>query len=329
MQKWPGIALLTMVTAGAAQDVPEDTPKVTIRNEKVKAVLWLPDAGKGYYRGCRFDWSGLIARAEFDGRTVFGPFRPRHDPLVFDNVCGPATEFGLEDAPPGFNEAKVGEPFIKIGVGLLKKVPHPKYGFWHTYEFAAPPAWKVEPGPDRVEFRQEISHNGWGYAWTKRVSLPAGDPAIAIECRLKNTGTKDIDTRFYCHNFTLLDGEPVGPAYKIEFPFEVGLRKGAKGKARTNGREILLPEIAKNELVWAVLEGWKSRVEDNGVFIQNRKTGTAVRIQGDQPPVEWRFFARPTAACPEPFIRIQLAPGEEKSWRMDYRLLALPKEESR
>jgi len=36
-------------------------PEAWISNGLVRAKLYLPDAGNGYYRGTRFDWSGVIA----------------------------------------------------------------------------------------------------------------------------------------------------------------------------------------------------------------------------------------------------------------------------
>jgi len=311
------------VTAAPA---PKEFPQITIRNDQVQVTLYLPDAEKGFYRGQRFDGSGLIVRAEFDGRTVFGPFRTKYDALNHDNVVGPADEFDMENSPPGFDEAKPGEPFVKIGVGLLLKGADATYGFWRPYPFAKPPAWQVTSGPDWVEFKQEVSHDGWGYVWTKRIHLVAGTPTLAIAYRLENTGTKAINTLFYCHNFITLDDDPVGPNYRIAFPFDVTLRKDARGKLKAKGKEIVLTDVLKNESAWAVLEGGTGKVEDNQVLLANRRTGTAVSIQGDQPLAEWRFFAESTAACPEPFLRIQLAPGQEKVWHTDYVLLVLAKE---
>src|SRR5262245_17292248 len=38
-----------------------NAPAVRITNGLVTAVLYLPDAERGYYRATRFDWSGVVA----------------------------------------------------------------------------------------------------------------------------------------------------------------------------------------------------------------------------------------------------------------------------
>ena len=47
-------------------------PQVVIANKLLKATVYLPDAEKGFYRGTRFDWSGMVAQAEYKGHTFFG-----------------------------------------------------------------------------------------------------------------------------------------------------------------------------------------------------------------------------------------------------------------
>src|ERR1700720_3556469 len=106
-----------------------DYPQAEISNGQIRATLNLPDAQKGYYRGTRFDWSGVIANLECNGHTYFEPFYEKFDPDVRDvdlkngvvagpisATSGPVEEFGNADgATQGFAEAKAGGTFIKIG----------------------------------------------------------------------------------------------------------------------------------------------------------------------------------------------------------------------
>jgi hypothetical protein len=307
----------------SAKEQPQmEYPQLTIQGDALKLILYLPDVEKGFYRGLRFDWSGLIARAEFGGHTVFGPFRQKHNPLGNDCVVGPAEEFDI-DSPQGYAEAKPGGTFLKIGVGLLKRGAEPQYRFSGRYEVASLGRWKVTSGPDWVEFTHTLAGGGgWGYVYTKRIGIGPG-AAFTIAHTLRNTGSKAIDTTVYCHNFIVIDGEPVGPNYRITFPFDL-VAKEARGKVEFKGREIVLPEELKAS-VWAALQGGTGKVGDNQVTVENRRTGAGVKAAGDQPTVEWRFYAEKTAACPEPFIRIQAAPGEEKKWRTTYTFFSVAK----
>ncbi len=309
------VAAIAFAGESAKEQPQMEYPQLAIQSDALRLVLYLPDAEKGFYRSTRFDWSGLVARAEFGGHTVFGPFRPKHNPLGNDSVVGPAEEFDM-DAPQGYVEAKPGETFVKIGVGLLKKGAEPQYRFSGRYEIARLGAWKVASGPDWVEFTQTLEgERGWGYVYTKRIGI-GPDAAFTITHTLRNTGSKAIDTTMYCHNFVVIDGDGVGPNYRIAFPFDL-VPKEARGKVEFKGRELVIPEELKGA-VWVAFQGGTGKAEDNQVTVENRRTGAGLKISGDQPTVEWRFYAEKTAACPEPFIRIQVAPGEEKKWRTAY-----------
>jgi hypothetical protein len=36
-------------------------PQTEIKNQHIQAKLYLPDSQNGFYRGTRFDWSGVIS----------------------------------------------------------------------------------------------------------------------------------------------------------------------------------------------------------------------------------------------------------------------------
>ena len=95
-------------------------PMLELANDELTMGLYLPDAEKGYYRGTRFDWSGIIERVEYKGHRFYGAWRFPHDPTGHDFVSGPAEEFGM-DNPSGFDEVEAGGSFVKVGVGLLQK----------------------------------------------------------------------------------------------------------------------------------------------------------------------------------------------------------------
>jgi hypothetical protein len=303
--------------------VPATVPSFKLTNGVVTLTLLAPDAQRGYYRGTRFDWSGLIARAEYAGHTFFGPFRTKFDPTLHDHVVGPANEFDMETAPPGFAEAKAGGTFMKIGIGLLKKGPEDKYDSMRPTVILQAAPWQVIPAEDKasVEFRQQLSLGAYGYAYSKKISLAAGQGAFTIQYTLKNTGSKPLDTMFYCHNFTLIDDQAVGPDYHVTYPFDVRLKDKAVGAVSARGKELVLGDVGEKTPIWTILESGQNNVADDQVTVENVRTKAGVRIVGDQPLAQWRFYAAPTAACPEPFVRIQLQPGGEKTWSFTYTLL--------
>ena len=113
----------------------QDFPQAEITNGQIHAKLYLPDAKHGYYRGTRFDWSGVIASLEYQGHNYYGPWFDQVDPKVHDfeyagvqvvaspctAISGPVEEFQTNGSGLGWDEAKVGGTFVKIGIGVLRK----------------------------------------------------------------------------------------------------------------------------------------------------------------------------------------------------------------
>lgn len=294
-------------------------PAVEITNGLVRLVVCVPDAEKGYYRGVRFDWSGLIARADHDGHTFVDEWQTPHDPTFHDHAVGTAEEFDM-DSPPGFDEAKPGEPFVKIGVGVLRKTEDPEYGFWKDYEVVECPAWSTRYGDDLAEFRQELTGpRGWGYAYTKRIALKKDAASFVISHVLENTGKRPIETDHYCHNFFIIDGVPIGTAYRLKLPFEPTAETN-DAKAEIRGNDLVFVEDVKQGAdYFAKLSGFAD-VADNAAIIENVKTGASVAIRGDLPPFRFNVYAHSTALCPEMFVKIRCAPGEEVRWETSYTL---------
>ena len=239
-------ALCTTLLLGLALNAAAtEPPTASIRNGKARATLILPDVKNGYYRGTRFDWSGSITSLEAAGHSYFGQWFARWDPLVHDSITGPVEDY----APLNYTEARAGETFVKIGIGVLKKIDEQPYRFSAPYPLADTGKWSVRKGTDFVEFRHELSDpkSGYGYVYTKTVRLTAGMPQMTIEHVLKNTGAKAIATNVYNHGFFMLDKKPTGPDVTVTFPFDIKGSREMPGLAEVRGRQIVyLAELQEN-----------------------------------------------------------------------------------
>ncbi len=311
--------------------VETDYPYASIGNRHVGMAVYLPDAEKGYYRGHRFDWSGLVARAEYAGHTFFGPWQSPHRPTVHDHAIGTAEEFGMR-SPPGYDEAKSGEPFLKIGIGVFEKRPKDPakpetdtYRFHGTYPLLKLGTWDVEREADRIAFHQTLEYGGWAYRYTKRVRLT--EDGFLIRRRLENSGTRAIATRHYGHHFIAIDDRPVGPAYEVVFGFEPEADP-LIGPVRLDGRALAFTEeLGRDQSAFARLSGFESDPAHHAAVVICREAGAALRIRGDRPPVDWQFYAQSTAACPEPFVEVDLEPGRSMEWQTAYTFQVYPQSE--
>ena len=305
-------------------------PLCRLSNGVLDMTVLLPDASKGYYRGCRFDWSGMIARVRYKGHTFFGPWKTPHDPANSECALGPADEYGMGvfgmPAPLGYAEAKVGEPFLKIGVGLLEKGQDRPYRFGGKYRIVKPGLWRTRVGKANVEFTQAMAGlKGWGYVYRKRIGLLENAVGFAIVRSLKNTGRRTIHTTQYCHNFVVIDDKPIGASYIVRFAFPVRAKRALRGIARVRQREIsFVRDLKTDEALFSDLEGFGPRSADNHVVVENTASGAGIEIKGSLPLAQFHFFAAQTCVCPEPFVELKIAPGEEAEWRSDYTLLTVP-----
>ena len=319
-RKLIAVCLLFSLCCGAISSA--DFPVAKISNGLIDAELYLPDANNGYYRGTRFDWSGVIPVLKYKGHSYFGQWFPEYDPKLHDAITGPVEEF----TALGYDEAAPGAEFLKIGVGTLVKPDDKKYSFAKTYEIKNPGKWTVNKGKDQVEFIHEISDAaGYSYQYRKIVRLTKGKPELVLEHSLTNTGQKSIETSVYDHNFFMIDNEPTNQNIKTSFPFDVKAEgKGFGTIANASNKSITYTGVLeKGENVFTSgAQGFGTTSADYNIYIQNLKTGAGVKITSDQPLEKMVFWACHTTSCPEPYIKLSVKPGEKVSWKINYEFIA-------
>lgn len=295
-----------------------DFPEAVISNGIINAKLMMPDASSGYYRGVRFDWAGQVASLDYKGHSYFGQWNSTYDPKLHDAIMGPVEEFVALD----FDAVKPGETFVKIGVGVLVKPDDKKYSFATNYEVKDAGKWTVDKKKDHVTFTHTLKDaTGYGYVYTKTLKLVKGKPQLVLEHSLKNTGSKEVSTSTYNHNFFMIDKEPTNEHIRIVFPFEVsgegagfGTIINAKGKTLNYAR----PVVNGDQIFSSGLKGFGASAKDYDIRIENTKTSAGVRITGDRPLEKLVYWANPTTSCPEPYIHISAKPGQETKWNVNY-----------
>lgn len=319
-----GFAAQTSAPTAAAPGQ-ENVPQLEISNGEVRARIYLPDAEKGYYRGVRFDWSGVVASLEYKGHNYFGVWFPHYDPKLHDAITGPVEEFRSEDGGLGYADAKPGGTFVKIGVGVLRKPTADEYKFVTPYDLVDGGKWNVRHGSNWVEFTQVLKDkSGYAYRYTKRLSLAKDKPELVLEHTLKNTGKRPIDTSVYDHDFFVIDGQTTGPDFTIKFPFAVHAKEDLKGLAETRGNELVyLQQLQKRQSAASYLEGFGDSAKDNDIRVENRKAGAGVRETGDHPLSKLYFWSIPTTVCPEAYIHMAMEPGKETHWQIKYEFYTL------
>jgi hypothetical protein len=294
------------------------SPQAEISNSRIRARIYLPDAESGYYRGTRFDWSGVISSLTWNGHEYFGQWFERYDPKLHDAITGPVEEFLTGDSALGYVEAKPGETFVRIGVGVVRKPNEPAYRRFDTYEIVDPGKWTLSKSRDAIEFTHELSDgSGYSYVYRKRLRL-SGD-TLVLEHDLKNTGKKPIATSVYNHNFFTIDGQRTGPDFTVRFPFAPRAARALNGLAEIRATDLVfLKELEPKQTVFSEIEGFGATAQDYEFRLENTKTGAGVRVTGDRPLLKLYFWSAWKTVCPEPYIDVSVDPGKESSWRITY-----------
>lgn len=332
MMKTAKVAVCLAMIPGA--NSPADSPPQTeITNSVVRARVYLPDAKTGFYRGTRFDWSGVISDLQYEGHNYYPKWFQRTDPTVHDfiydgadivagpctAVTGPTEEFVKT---LGYEEAKKGGTFIKIGVGVLRRPDDTPYDNYRLYEIVDGGKWTVRPSSDSVEFRQELteSTSGYAYDYRKTVALAKDQPRLTLDHTFRNTGKRAITATVYNHNFLYLDEQPPGPGVTITLPFAIHADPAPDPKlAEVRGREIrFLKTFTGEEGIYMGIHGFGGDAKDYDIRIENRTVGAGLRITADRPLSRAALWTIRAPLSFEPFIDFSVEPGAEFTWRIVY-----------
>jgi hypothetical protein len=307
-----------------ASDVP---PEAEISNGLIKAKILLPDTDHGYYRGTRFDWDGVVESLTFQGHNFFGKWFDHYEPTLHDAIMGPVEEFRTGDTAIGYDEIKPGEFFMKIGVGLLKKLDNDKYSQFRTYPLVSPGKRVVTPESDRVMFEHDLADgHGHAYEYRKTLRLALRKPELIIEHSLRNTGTKAIDTSVYNHDFYMIDNQPAGPSYRITFTFAPQAKNDLKDIVEIEGKELRYKRELQpsGESLFTPISGFNDKPTDNDITVENATAKAGVREIGNRPLSDINFWTIRSTVCPEAYIHMHIEPGKTFTWKITYRFYTLP-----
>ena len=305
--------------------LPLDAPSTEISNGLITAKIYLPDAQKGFYRGTRFDQTGVIGSLVVDGQNFYGPWFDRVSPEVMDftftpvgivggpdsAISGPAEEF----APVGFEDAQAGGSFLKIGVGRLTKPDAKPYDHYRLYDIADAGVRSVLTDKNSITFVQDVAG---GYRYVKTLRLLPGKAQMTIEHALTNKSGKTISTTVYDHNFLPLS--PGNQDIVASFPFTIAPDvKPDPALVRIDGNRFAYQRgLTGKESVSFHISGFGSDKRDYDIRVANAKSGAGMRVTADQPVSKINVWSIRSVMAVEPYITIDLKPGASKRWTYTY-----------
>jgi len=311
-------------------------PAATLHGGGISARVYLPDAQRGFYRGARFDWAGLIGSLTYEGHDYYVPWFRAMSPSVRDFIyqdgaviasansaaTGPVEEFNGVGGALGYAEAAPGGAFVKIGVGVLRRPDEAAYSSFRLYPLIDGGKRRERIGADRAQFVQELADPGTGYAYryTKILRLEKSQPVLVIEHELRNTGRKRITTTVYDHNFLNIDGRGTTATLTLTTPFPLATDTAPEAAlAEIRGTQFLYHSIPPAEgRISAKLTGFGIDARDYDLRIVDRAHAVGVRISADRPLAQLMLWSIRAVMAIEPFVAISVEPGQSFRWTYRY-----------
>jgi hypothetical protein len=300
--------------------MPMKYPSHILKNDNIYAEVALPQRDKAYYRGRRFEWSGNILNMTCRGKTIFSPWTAYLGPENHESIAGPMEEFsaGYNDkiGGPGQEEAAPGDPWLKIGVGVLERTATEPFNFAETHPLIEGGEWSWETSDDSIIFTHQLDYpaKGWAYTYIKTITLT--ESGFILDHRLTNRGNEPLDFMQYNHNFFTLGNCPAGPDWEITFPCEL-----------TGVTPFDYYRIGENKI------GYRKRLDRGGIMtyvtgdfgsegyqfsVRNNRDNIQVDVKADSPLEVLKFWSCPTTVCPEPYIHKICDPGAWVDWKIFY-----------
>lgn len=308
-------------------------PQVQIQNHQMRLTVYIPDAKNGFYTGTRFDWSGVIGDLEFAGHHLYRPWFSSVDPAVRDftyqdgsivvgpnsAMTGPVEEF---QTPIGYDTAKPGEQFLKVGVGFLRRGDDTPYAFSKHFDLVDGGKWTTRNTATSVTFEQTLGDPGsdYAYVYTKTLRVVGDQSQLVIEHRLRNVGKQAITTKLYDHNFLTIDGAQVGSGYTIRVPYTIQSTRPPDAKFATIDGSVAkyVADLEGQDRVAFGLQGFSGDAKDYRFDIENQSAHVKVVIVGDRPMTNASVWSIRSVIAVEPFIDIRADPGTDATWSYTY-----------
>lgn len=286
---------------------------ITLSNNHLQVDI----ANVGDYQGTRFDRTGFITQVHMKQGNHTFCIAEHRTPNLRTGGGGLCNEFGIFEAI-GYEEAKIGDYFPKLGVGLLQKQDELAYEFHKAYPVIP---FDVEQSLTEDSVQYVIQPNACrDYAVKLVKSIGLHDSAIQIDYSLHNVGNKPITTHEYIHNFIGLDQNLIGPDYKLKFNFPIHIdqmeSEYTPSVLRISENEIHWNEVPKQEF-YCQLSGYSAAGATQWDLI-HEPSGLGMREISAFPVSKIALWGASHVASPEMFIHIHVEPGDTQKWSRRY-----------
>ena len=284
-----------------------------IRNGELEVELLLP----GNYTRSRYDHSAMVEQIRLGGNTFLG----REKIGSGYGLGGVGLAFCLEWADAAlYDDTAVADLFPLMGTGLLIRTDTSPFLFNRDYP-VVPFEHVVHAGEQELSVHT-LPHLCRGMAFEQERLFRVDGNSLLVRCSLKNVGEKQIEGTEFCHNFFQFNALPVDSSYRLSFPYTIlpRVRRGQVFVERDALRLGAFDEATASTAFW--LNGFEG-LQSHWMKLEHEKTRTGVLVEEDFPLCRIYSWNNRDAICPETFIALSLASGEERTWTRKYTFYTL------
>ncbi len=285
-------------------------------------------------QGLRFSPVANVLRAQLRGQDFL------YSPVgggALTYLGGLPMEFDIgqeafQPDPPGYNEGKSGDPFLKIGVGILRR-DGAAYNFGANYPVIELARTTATWQPDRVHFVQALTGTANGYCCHLEEDVIVKNDRLIMNYLLRNTGSKPFTTEQYLHDFVCFSGRSVGPNVRLTFPYDFTTNPDVtpwqpSGRIRNimAAAATVYVRIANSieftDKASSVPKIWIYKPEGYAgpelCAVEHAETQQRLVIQTSFPTAYVGIWTTDYQVSPEQFLQVSLAPGEEARFSRTY-----------
>jgi hypothetical protein len=336
-------ALVTnLVQTAAARDQPRPIHAGTriLRSGNLIVEVGDPDSADcRWNQGLRFSPVANIIQVTLNGREFcYAPVTGG----ALGYLGGLPMEFDIgqepfQPDPPGYNEGSNGSPFLKIGVGILRRNSS-SYNFSTNYPVIELAHTATTWQRDRARFIQTLSGDADGYSCRLEVDVIAKNHTLILNYVLTNTGSKTFTTEQYLHNFLSFGQTGVGPDYRVYFPYDMevspqlplwqppqfGQVGRVPGFIDNNPAMVALENmVLYTEVITSVPKAWIYKPEEylgpDTVAVEQTDIAQRVVIDSSRRSAYIGIWTTSYQVSPEQFVFVTLEPEEKAEFTRTYK----------
>ncbi len=318
-----------------AQPVPAHAGTRILQSGSLVVEVGDPESSECLWnKGLRFSPVANVLRAQLHGQEFL------YAPLgggALTYLGGLPMEFDIgqeafQPDPPGYNEGQNGDPFLKIGVGILRRDTS-AYSFSKSYPVVELARTTATWQQDRAHFVQTLTGNANGYSCYLEEDVVVKNDRLVMQYLLRNTGSKPFTTEQYLHNFVCFSGRSVGPNVRLSFPYDFTTNPAVTPwQPSGRVRSIMIAAAAVYARIGNSIEFMDKAAgvpkiwvyKPNGYVgpelcaVEHADTQQRIVLETSIPAAYVGIWTTDYQVSPEQFLQVMLAPGEEARFTRTY-----------